>query len=164
MKRNALAVIFAASLGAFAAVQQNIPTGGPIPDGRGFNVRVDDPKAVAEVKVIVRKVAGNVYVIAGAGGNVEVQAGNDGLLLVDNNFTVFYPQIMAAIRQISDKPIRIVVNTHSHFDHNQNNEAMARQGALIFAHPNTRAALMQQTRPATLPPEALPVVTSAGRM
>jgi len=164
MKRNVLAVIFAASAGAFGAIQQNIPTGGPIPDGRGFNIRVDDPKAVAAVKVIVRKVAGNVYVVAGAGGNVEVQAGNDGLLLVDNNFTVFYPQIMAAIRQISDKPIRIVVNTHSHFDHNQNNAAMAKEGALVIAHPNTRLALMQQTRPTPVPPGGLPVVTSTGRM
>jgi cyclase len=164
MRKNLLAVIFAASLGAFGAVQQNIPTGGPIPDGRGFNIRVDDPKAVAAVKVIVRKVAGNVYVIAGAGGNIAVQAGNDGLLLVDNNFTVFYPQIMALIRQISDKPIRVVVNTHSHFDHNQNNAAMAQEGALVFSHPNTRRALMQQTRPAPVPPVGLPVVTSTERM
>src|SRR5689334_7217439 len=114
MKKNLVAVIFAASLAAFGAVQQNIPTGGPIPDGRGFNIRVDDAKAVAAVKVIVRKVAGNMYVIAGAGGNIAVQAGNDGLLLVDDNFTVFYPQIMALIRQISEKSIRIVINTHSH--------------------------------------------------
>ena len=65
---------------------------------------------------------------------------------------------MAAIRQISNKPIRIVVNTHSHFDHNQNNEPMAKEGALVFAHPNTRLALMQQKRP----PLGLPAVTSAG--
>src|SRR5215470_11016497 len=104
------------------AVFAQIPTGGPIPDRRGFNGKVDDPKATDEVTEVVRRVAGNVYVIAGAGGNIEVQAGPDGLLLVDDNFTVFYPKIMAALRQISDKPVRIVINTHSHFDHNQNNE------------------------------------------
>jgi glyoxylase-like metal-dependent hydrolase (beta-lactamase superfamily II) len=164
MRKNVLAVILAASVGGLGAVQQNIPVGGPIPDGRGFNTRVNDPNAVAAVKVVARKVAGNVYVIAGAGGNIAVQAGNDGLLLVDNNFTVFYPQIMALIRQISDKPIRIVITTHSHFDHNQNNAAMVKDGAVVFSHPNTRRALMQQTRPAPVPQGGLPAVTSTERM
>ena len=59
--KKLFAVILALCAGALAAVQQN-PAGGPIPDGRGFNIRVDDPVAVAAVKVIVRKVAGNVYV------------------------------------------------------------------------------------------------------
>lgn len=162
MRKNVMLVVLALLIGTAGAVQQGIQTGGPIPDKRGFNNRVNDPKAVAEVTVVVRKVAGNVYVIAGAGGNVEVQAGSDGLLLVDNNFTVFYPQIMAAIRQISDKPIRIVVNTHSHFDHNQNNAAMARDGALVFAHPSTRQALTRQNPP--IPPGGLPVVTASERM
>jgi cyclase len=162
VRRNLLVVIVAMLACTAGAGQEGIQTGGPIPDRRGFNNRVNDPKAVAEVTVVVRKVAGNVYVIAGAGGNVEVQAGDDGLLLVDNNFSVFYPQIMAAIRSISNKPIRIVINTHSHVDHNQNNAAMAREGALVFSHPNTRQALMRQTPP--LPPGGLPVVTSSEPM
>jgi cyclase len=146
--RSSVAVIGAICLGATVATQRPaIPTGGPIPDRRGFNFRVNDPKAVAEVQVIVRHVAGRVYVVAGAGGNIAVQAGDDGLLLFDNNFSVFYDQIMANIRQVSDKPIRIVVNSHSHFDHNQNNANMFRQGALIFSHPNTRVALMRQGQP-----------------
>jgi cyclase len=146
--QNGLVVMCAVFLGATAAMQRpQIPTGGPIPDRRGFNFRVNDPKAVAEVQVIVRHVAGKVYVVAGAGGNIAVQAGDDGLLLFDNNFSVFYDQIMANIRQVSDKPIRIVVNSHSHFDHNQNNANMFRQGALIFSHPNTRVALMRQGQP-----------------
>ena len=163
MRRNVHILLLALGISAIGFAQQQIPTGGPIPDKRGFNNRVNDPKAVAEVAVIVRKVAGNVYVVAGAGGNIEVQAGNDGLLLVDNNFTVFYPQIMVAIRKISNKPIRIVVNTHSHFDHNQNNAAMARDGSLVFAHPNTRLALMRQTQP-PVPPDGLPVITSSEPM
>ncbi len=125
---------------------------------------MDDPKLTSPVEEVVRKVAGNVYVIPGAGGNIEVSAGPDGLLLVDDNFTVFYPKIMAAIRRISDKPIRIIVNTHSHFDHNQNNANFANQGALIFAHPNTRLALSRQTRPSVVPPGGLPAVTSSEPM
>src|SRR5215470_17066446 len=160
MNRTILATAFVLSLVTAGAAQQQIPTGGPIPDRRGFNNSVDDPKLTSQVSEVVRRVAGNVYVIAGAGGNIGVQAGPDGLLLVDDNFTVFYPKIMEAIRQISDKPVRIVINTHSHFDHNQNNANFAKQGALIFAHPNTRTALIQQTRP-PVPPEGLPVVTSS---
>src|SRR5215471_11261198 len=163
MNRTVLAAAFVLSLVTTGAVQQQIPTGGRIPDRRGFNNSVDDPQLTSPVEEVVRKVAGNVYVIAGAGGNIEVQAGSDGLLLVDDNFTVFYPKIMAAIRQISDKPVRIVINTHSHFDHNQNNANFAKQGALVFAHPNTRLALMQQTRP-PVAPEGLPVVTASEQM
>lgn len=128
-----------------AAAQQQIPTGGPIPDRRDFNNSVDDPKLTGPIEEVVRRVAGNVYVIAGAGGNI---------------FAVFYPRIMAALRQISDKPVRMIVNTRSHFDHNQNNTNFAKQGASIFAHPNLRMALMQQTRP-PVPPAGLPVATSS---
>lgn len=164
MKKVWLPVVLAVALAGVGAAQQEIPLGGPIPDRRGFNNKVDDPKLTSEVVEVVRRVAGNVYVIAGAGGNIAVQAGPDGLLLVDDNFTVFYPKILAALRRISDKPVRIVINTHSHSDHNQNNANFAKQGALIFAHPNTRTALMRQTRPGPLPPEALPVVTSAAAL
>ena len=161
-------------LGVTVAVQQQIPTGGPIPDRRGFQ-GVNDPRYPDVVKngVVTRHVAGQVYVIAGAGGNIVVQSGDDGLFLVDDNFIVFYDQIMASIRKISDKPIRVVVNTHSHGDHVQNNENLVKQGALVFAHPNTRLALMRQGRPpagqvppggrggpAPVPPAGWPTITS----
>ena len=126
--------------------QQQIPTGGHIPDRRGFNNSVNDPKLTDPVV------------------NIVTQAGPDGLFLVDDNFAVFFPKITAALRQISDKPVRIIVNTHSHSDHNENNANFAKQGALVFAHPNTRMALMQQTRPAPIPPEGLPAVTSSEPM
>ncbi len=141
--------------------QQTIPTGGPIPDIRGFNNRITDPDAVSEVSVVVRHVAGQVYVVAGAGGNVVVFAGDGGIFLVDTNFIVFYDEIMAAIRQISDSPIRFVVNTHSHLDHVQNNENMARQGAVIVAHPNLRKAMLGDLEPGSDLPSGLPVVTSS---
>jgi cyclase len=171
---------------ATAAMQRtDIPTGGPIPDRRGF-LGATDPRYPDVLKkgVVTRRVAGQVYVIAGAGGNVAVQAGDDGVLLVDDNFAFFYDQISAAIRQISDKPIRIVVNTHSHPDHVGNNEHLFKQGALVFSHPNTRVALMQQgqppppasrgaagpalppgfTPPPPVPPAGWPTVTSSESM
>lgn len=155
--------IFLVLLVSTGSAQQQIPTGGPIPDRRGFNNSVDDRKLTDPIEEVVRRVAGNVYVIAGAGGNIVAQSGPDGLFLVDDNFAVFYRKIVAALRQISDKSVRIIVNTHSHFDHNQNNANFATQGALIIAHPNLRTALMQQTRP-PVPPEGLPVVTSSEPM
>jgi len=161
--RTALASTIVVLSAAAVTAQQRIPNGGPIPDRRGFNNSVDDPKLTDPVVEVVRKVAGNVYMIAGAGGNIAAQSGPDGLFLVDDNFAVFYPRIVAALRQVSDKPVRMIVNTHSHFDHNQNNANFAKQGALIFAHPNLRTALMQQTRP-PVPPGGLPVVTSSEPM
>lgn len=147
MKRRILAVAAAALSGSVvfcgtAFSQQAIPTGGPISDIRGFNSKITDPAAVSDITVVVRHVAGQVYVVAGAGGNVVVFAGDDGIMLVDTNFVVFYDEIMAAIRQISDKPIRFVVNTHSHVDHVQNNENFASQGAVVIAQPNLRQALV----------------------
>ncbi len=146
-----------------AASQDTIPTGGPIPDIRGFSSQVNDPEAVAAIEVVVRHVAGQVYVIAGAGGNMTVMAGDDGIFIVDTNYPVFYDQIMAAIRRISDGPIRFVVNTHSHPDHSGNNESFARGGAVIVDQPNLRRALIGDRSDSDLP-GGLPVITSAGPM
>ncbi len=155
------------------AAQPPIPRGGPIPDRRGFNNSVNNAALTSAVEVIVRHVAGQVYVIAGAGGNIAVQAGDDGLLLVDDNFAVFYDQIMKRVREISDKPVRFVLNTHSHADHVQNNANLAKQGAIIISHPNTRLAMAQQAKatapanpnaPAPVPAAGWPVVTSAEPM
>src|ERR1051326_1463437 len=117
------AVLFGLSGTAFS--QARIPEKGPIPDDRGF--QPTDPARVAKVKAVVRHIQGQTYVIAGAGGNMVVQAGDDGILLVDTNFTVLYDQIVPLIRQISDKPIRYNMNTHPHPDPVQNNENFAKR-------------------------------------
>ena len=142
-----------------ALSQEAIPTGGPIPDIRGFNSRVTDPEAVATIEVVVRHVAGQVYVIAGAGGNMTIMAGDDGIFIVDTNFLVFYDDIMTLIRRISDGPIRFVVNTHSHVDHAGNNDNFAREGAVIVTQPNLRRALIGDSSASDLP-AGLPVITS----
>ena len=78
MKRVWLPAVQAVAMAGVGAARQEIPIGGPIPDRRGFNSKVDDPKLTSEVVEVVKRVAGNVYVIAGAGGNIVVQAGPDG--------------------------------------------------------------------------------------
>ena len=147
--------------GAFS--QEAIQTGGPIPDIRGFNNQVDDPEAVAAIEMVLRHVAGQVYVIAGAGGNMTVMAGDDGIFIVDTNYPVFYDRIMTLIRRISDGPIRFVVNTHSHPDHSGGNANFAREGALIVDQPNLRRSLIGDRSESDLP-GGLPVITSAQPM
>src|SRR5262249_62199362 len=106
MKTTALALTFAVFLVSAVTAQQQIPTGGPIPDRRGFNNSVNDPKLTDPVEEVVRKVAGNVYVIAGAGGNIAAQSGPDGLFLVDDNFAGFYPRIGACHRRRAHEHVR----------------------------------------------------------
>ncbi len=90
------------------------------------------------VKVEVQPVQGNVYMLTGAGGNVTVQVGPQGVLIVDTQFAPMAPKILAAIRQLSDKPIRYIINTHVHRDHVGGNEALAQAspGVQIIAQEN----------------------------
>jgi cyclase len=92
------------------------------------NQRVDN------VEVHVLPVQGNIYMLVGAGGaggNVTVQAGPDGVLLVDTSLEQMSSRIVAAIRTLSDKPIRYIINTHAHPDHVGGNAPIAALGATI---------------------------------
>jgi cyclase len=66
--------------------------------------------------------------LVGGGGNITVQAGKDGILLVDTGLAPLAPKIVAALRTISDGPVRYIVNTHVHPDHTGGNEALAKLG------------------------------------
>ncbi len=81
-----------------------------------------------KVEIHVLPVQGNVYMLVGAGGNITVQAGNQGVLLVDTQFAPLSDKVLAAIRQLSNKPIRYIVNTHYHGDHTGGNESIAKVG------------------------------------
>lgn len=88
-------------------------------------------------------VQGNVYLIVGAGGNIAVQIGNEGVLVVDTGLSQHADKVLAAIRKLSDKPIRYVINTHVHPDHTGGNEAIGKAGGTtndnptpIIAHEN----------------------------
>ena len=74
-------------------------------------------------------VQGNVYLLAGAGANVAVQVGDDGVLLVDSGAKAYAEKVLAAIRQLTDKPIRFIVNTHFDPDHIGGNEVLGKPGA-----------------------------------
>lgn len=103
-----------------------------------------------------------------AGGNVAVSYGADGTAIVDDQFAPMVPKIEAAVRALSNGPIRFVVNTHWHFDHVGGNEPLRGAGAVIVAHENARKRMSvdqfskaMNRKIAASPAAALPVVTFA---
>src|SRR5215212_6949666 len=122
----------------------------------------------SKVEVKAQKVAGNVYMLTGAGGNIGVSVGDDGVVIVDDQFAPLAPKIREALKGITDKPIRFVLNTHYHGDHTGGNEVFGAE-APIIAHDNVRKRLASgsknlggSTPPA--PKVALPVVTFGDRV
>ncbi|MBV9770906.1 MAG: MBL fold metallo-hydrolase [Bryobacterales bacterium] len=84
---------------------------------------VKDPENAA---LHILPVQGNVYMLVGAGGNITVQVGSMGVLLVDTGLAQFSDQVIAAVRTLSDKPIRYIINTHVHPDHIGGNQSLAK--------------------------------------
>ena len=123
-------------------------------------------QAMEDVQIETVEVAPGVYMLVGRGGNMGVSAGADGVFLVDDQYAPLTPKIVAALRAISDSPIRFVLNTHWHGDHVGGNENLAAAGALILAHDNVRTRMGEEQYmeafDRTVPPAAegaLPVVT-----
>jgi glyoxylase-like metal-dependent hydrolase (beta-lactamase superfamily II) len=83
----------------------------------------------------VIKVRPNFYMIAGAGGNIGVQIGNNGVVLVDAGGAGATDQVLAAIRKLTDLPIRYVINTGADADHVGGNGKLAKAGLTIFTNP-----------------------------
>lgn len=128
----------------------------------------------SSVEIEILPVQGNVYALFGAGGNTTVQLGPAGVLVVDTQFAGLSDKLIAAIRTLSDQPIRYVINTHVHGDHIGGNAALiaagetvaggnvaraigdAKEGAKAFAHENVLLDLVAQE---SAPPEAWPTDT-----
>jgi cyclase len=95
----------------------------------------------------VEKIADDLHVIVGDGGNVAVYTTPEGVILVDDKFERDYPQIAAKVKGITDKPIRYVLNTHHHGDHSGGNQKMLDQNAEIILHRNARANMVKGNQP-----------------
>jgi cyclase len=109
-------------------------------------------------------VSGNVYrVVGGVIVNMAFSVGDDGIILVDSNFAALTEKIAAAIREVSEQPIRFLIDTHDHTDHAEGNENFGRAGAMIVAHDTVRTRLADLSQgPAAS--AALPVLTFAQGM
>jgi cyclase len=93
-----------------------------------------------KVQMKVSKVAGSVYMLQGAGGNIGVSVGDDGIVIVDDEYAPLADKIQAALKGITDKPMRFVINTHYHGDHTGGNEYFQKQSPII-AQDNVRKRL-----------------------
>jgi glyoxylase-like metal-dependent hydrolase (beta-lactamase superfamily II) len=103
------------------------------------------PQAPADLTV--ERIADDLHVIVGDGGNVAVYTTPEGVILVDDKFERDYPQIVAKVKGITDKPIRYVLNTHHHGDHTGGNQKMLDQNAEIILHRNARANMVKGNQP-----------------
>jgi glyoxylase-like metal-dependent hydrolase (beta-lactamase superfamily II) len=108
----------------------------------------------AGVTIVTTKVNGNISMLVGAGGNIGVSAGPDGVLMVDDQYAPLSEKIAQALDDLgSDKP-RFIINTHFHGDHTGGNDVFSKSGTII-AHENVRVRLLGEDKP----PSSLPIIT-----
>ena len=118
----------------------------------------------AEIKA--QQLAPGVAVLFGVGGNIGVSYGEDGTVLIDDQYAPMTPKIQAAVAGLGATPVKFLVNTHWHGDHSGGNENLGKAGAIIIAHDNVRVRLAAGGAIAgnAVPPAAkaaLPVITYA---
>jgi glyoxylase-like metal-dependent hydrolase (beta-lactamase superfamily II) len=97
----------------------------------------------SKVQIKVTKVSGNIYMLEGQGGNIAASVGEDGIVIVDDQFAPLAEKIQAALKdlKITDKPVRFVINTHYHGDHSGGNEPFSNAGSTVIAQDNVRKRL-----------------------
>ncbi|SFM89666.1 Glyoxylase, beta-lactamase superfamily II [Chitinophaga sp. YR627] len=123
-------------------------------------------RAAATSKINVTKLRGNIYMVEGSGGNIAVLNGPEGKLLIDAGINVSKAHVKTALNSISDKPMKLLINSHWHFDHTSGNEWMHDAGATIVSQDITRDHLTKKIfQPEwnytfdPLPPGGIPTVT-----
>jgi cyclase len=121
-----------------------------------------------EVEITTRTVAEGLFMLTGGGGNIGVSIGNDGVLLVDDQYASLHKKIATALSRLTLKPVRIVVNTHWHKDHTEGNQIWGDSGAVIIAQEKVRQRLATEQaikffnrRIPASPRSALPIITFA---
>ena len=123
------------------------------------------------VKIVPHKVAENIYMLFGSGGNIGVLTGRDGILMIDDQFAPLSAKIREAILSLGHAEIRFLINTHIHGDHSGGNENFKQIGVTVFAHDRVRERMMKEelnkttnrTGPAR-DKDAWPVVTFSDRI
>ena len=147
--------------GILAAIAATLMISAPDPAAA-----LEEKEPFADVKITSEQLSDTLYMLKGAGGNIGVSVGEDGVFIIDDQFAPLTDRILKAVRALSDQPVRFVINTHWHFDHTGGNENMAGAGAVVIAHDNVRKrmktgafmkAFDREIKPA--PNGALPVVT-----
>lgn len=144
------------------------PKGFYIMEGREDMMKRMGGQGPSSTEINTVRVADGIYMLTGAGGNMNivVSVGNDGVLLIDDVFPELTDVIIGEIRELTEKPVRFVINTHWHWDHTGGNENFAKAGAIIIAQESVMPWMttwqisgMEGTPKSPQPPKGLPVVT-----
>lgn len=124
-----------------------------------------------EVEIKVQQLTEHVYMLEGRGGNIGLSIGDDGVFMIDDQYAPLTPAILEAIGNLTDQPVKFVLNTHWHGDHTGGNENLGKAGAIIVAHDKVRERMSTEqfrkliggrTPPAA--DAALPIVTFNDRI
>jgi glyoxylase-like metal-dependent hydrolase (beta-lactamase superfamily II) len=118
---------------AFAMKAAQTPSPAPPPD-----MLAQSRIQAATATIKTTRLTDTVFLLEGAGGNQVVQIGPDGKLLIDSSFSTAAPHVKEALGKLDAHPLKLLINTHWHFDHTDGNAAMHDDGAFIIAHKNTR--------------------------
>jgi cyclase len=137
----------------------------------GAAARAQQAPDYSKVQIKVTKVSGNIYMLEGQGGNIAASVGEDGIVIVDDQFAPLADKIQAALKNIgvTEKPVRFVINTHYHGDHTGGNVPFSDTGSTVIAQDNVRkrleaggvagngGSIKMDNKPA--PKAALPIIT-----
>ena len=110
-----------------------------------------------EVVLETVKLSEQVYMLVGGGGNVGVSVGDDGVFVIDDKYAPLTPKIVAAIKNLTDKDVKFLANTHHHGDHTGGNANMKNLGATIIAHDNVRLNMKMGDNESNK--DGLPIIT-----
>src|ERR1700676_2012205 len=157
-----LAHLFPGTLRAYAAAgsgQQAAPAGDPLAAIRA---------QIGAIPIQTQKLADNLTMLSGPGGNVLVLNGTDGKIVVDTFLSPAWPKLKETLDGLGNAPLKTVIDTHWHFDHTDNNGLLHAAGATILAHENTKKRMSEAHDLPVLsvhlepsPAEALPQETFA---
>jgi cyclase len=158
MNRAVLAALAALSIGGAASAQQPVAPPAPAID-------------FAKVEIKTTDLGHRTYMLEGAGGNITVAVGDDGVILVDSEYAPLHAKIKAAIAALTPQPVRYLIDTHFHGDHTGGNADFAQDGAMVVAHHAVRERLAAGTtngltgvKTPPAPADALPTKTYASAL
>jgi cyclase len=124
----------------FSARGQNTPAAPPTAPGPDRLQQMRTAASTAPIQVT--KLRDTLYLLQGVGGNMVAQTGPDGKVLIDSSMATAAPRLRETLRQIGPHPMKLLINTHWHFDHTDGNAALhSDAGAFIIAQENTRNRL-----------------------
>jgi cyclase len=148
--------VFAGADSTYPEYMSKIETGGSLAavPRKAADATRTQAQTASQGDIKIFHVQGNVYMLVGAGANVAVQIGDEGVVVVDTGVAQTRDKVLAAIRQLSTKPIRWIINTHADSDHTGGNETVSQAGitvngnpAAIVAHEKVLARMSAASRP-----------------